>query len=85
MTPEEQPFTAQDIDDQIDRLAQALPPSQASGAAASEQQAVNGVDTLYSAEAEELSQALARGRARLAQSMRVQQERQRQRERGKRR
>src|SRR5262249_30766174 len=77
MTPEERPFSPQDIDDQIDRLAQALHPSQASEPTPSRQQIVNALDTLYTAEAEELSQALARGRARLAQSMRLQHERQR--------
>ncbi len=71
MTPEEQPFTPQDVDDQIDRFSHALHSPQAGGPALPEQQIVDDLHDLYSAEAEELSQALARGRARLAQNARV--------------
>jgi outer membrane protein assembly factor BamB len=67
VTPEETPFSPEEIDEQIDRLAQVLPSPQ--GVPASpDQQLIGDLRALYSAEAEALAQASARGRARLARS-----------------
>jgi hypothetical protein len=61
---EETPFTPQEIDEQIDHFSQALPPP---AAALPEQQLADDLRALYAAERNELFQAVARGRERLAQ------------------
>lgn len=68
MTPEDRPFTPDEIDEQIDRSAQALRFSQKAAPATPEQHLIGELQTLYSAETEEMTRAIARGRERLAQS-----------------
>ncbi|HEY7356810.1 MAG TPA: hypothetical protein VH590_10100 [Ktedonobacterales bacterium] len=62
--PEEMPFTPEEIDEQIERLAQAPHPPQP--AAPPEQQLVAGLRALFAAETEQITRAQQRGRGRLA-------------------
>ncbi|HLV98145.1 MAG TPA: hypothetical protein VKT82_05655 [Ktedonobacterales bacterium] len=68
MMPDETPFSPAEIDEQIDRLAQPRRSPQRDTASSPEQQLVDDLGRLYSAEAAALPRAVARGRERLAES-----------------
>jgi hypothetical protein len=65
--PDETPFTPEEIDEQLDRSLQALHAPHHALPLPPEQQVIGELHALYAAETETLQQAIARGRARLAQ------------------
>jgi len=68
MTPENRPFTPEEIDEQIDRSAQALRFSQKAAPETPEQHLIGELHAFYSTETDEMTRAVARGRERLARS-----------------
>jgi uncharacterized membrane protein len=68
MIPEDRPFTPEEIDEQIDRSAQVLRFSPSAAPETPEQYLIGELHAFYSAETDAMTRAIARGRARLAQS-----------------